>query len=391
MSVLASLCGSKCAQPLTENDEIVECGGLCRLKFHRKCSLLSKHAYDEMNKSAALSFRCTKCLNDDKKTMTMFEKLAAQMLRFERRIDAHMTTVNNRLTQVEKHLTEGGKQVREELTKVVEECTAEKWSEVVKKPQKKKSPVVVVVPKDKTQKRDETKSSIKNAINPKDFTVQRMTNASKNGVIIECDNSEKCEKLKEEAMNKLGDKYDVQIPKKRNPRVKILKSENEGKNDLEIIEEIKDRNVCVGHNNKKIEIIKREQIKKLGKNGEKYENLILETDGETYNKIMQEGRLHLGWSSCKVVDNIYVRRCYNCYGFNHNASECRNKTVCSQCSSDNHLSKDCKSVEKKCINCVSTNKSLNMRLESDHEAWSNECPVYKRKLQISKRGISYQD
>jgi hypothetical protein len=288
-------------------------------------------------------------------------------------------------------MMEGEKKVRQEISKVIEDCSSnmsEKWTEVVKKAKKPKTSVIHVVPKDKKTNSDQTKAAIKNAINANDLSIQGLKKAANGSILIECDNENSSEILLEQTTLKLSEEFVVKKPLKRLPRVKLLKVKDAVENDDDFLSDLKKRNPFIGD---KMEIVKREDVKIKGKKIDDLQNIVLEIDGETYQKIMEKGRLKTGYESSRVVDNIYIRRCYKCYGFNHNAADCTRKAVCSCCASHDHNYKDCKANEEKCTNCVTKNNNLNIHLDVKHSVWSRECPVYKRKLEISKRGISYLD
>lgn len=214
-----------------------------------------------------------------------------------------------------------------------------------------------------------------------------MSNAARNGVLIECDDEEDCEKLLTETVNKLGDEFSVRRPTKRFPRIKILKVNDVKCTDDEFLTELKLRNANISEDD--FEVVRREQVLCKGKEIPDCFNFVLQVSGGTFNKIMTTQKLKFGWSICKVVDNIYIRRCYNCYGFNHNASECRNRPVCSRCGSEHHKLRECNQNTESCINCLCANDKLKSKLEVHHNVWSNECSVYQHKLQISKRSINY--
>lgn len=101
---------------------------------------------------------------------------------------------------------------------------------------------------------------------------------------------------------------------------------------------------------------------------------------------MKEKKLRHQFSLYKVVDNIYVRRCYKCCGFNHIAANCKNKIACSRCAGD-HKYNECKERKEKCINCMMMNEKLKMNLKINHNAWAKECIVYKRKVESSKKAL----
>lgn len=149
------------------------------------------------------------------------------------------------------------------------------------------------------------------------------------------------------------------------------------KSECQLKEILKKRNPCIEESHL-IEFIKKEVVKTNGKPRANCFNIILRVDEENYRQIMLRGRLFAGWTSCKVVDNRYIRRCYNCLGFNHIASECRNKETCGKCGEENHKKNDCTSTEEKCSNCIITNKKLNLKVDINHNVWSAVCPIYKK-------------
>ena len=104
---------------------------------------------------------------------------------------------------------------------------------------------------------------------------------------------------------------------------------------------------------------------------------------------MRKRRIKHNFEIYKVVDNIYVKRCYNCFGFNHNASDCKNAMACPRCAG-NHKSDQCQSQFKRCVNCMKVNENLNLSLDTNHESWDKRCHVYKNKLEKSKNIFGYK-
>jgi hypothetical protein len=387
-----SLCGAKCAVPFNDKDEIVTCGGSCKAKFHQHCSLLNKAAYEMVLKNSSVTYRCIKCQAEEGTIMSLLEKVRLQLSKIERKNDEQFSMIDKRFSGIEKGMVEGEKQVRQDITKVskvIDECNQNSWTEVVKQKKKKNSTSVVhIAPTDKSVKSDATKTAIKNVLNAADFSVKSIMNASNGSVLIECDNECGSSALLAQATLKLSDKFEVKKPSKRLPRIKMLKIKDAIENDDDFLTDLKVNNPFIGD---QIELVKREDVKIRGKKIENLCNVVLQLDGESYNKVMTSGKLLTGWESVRVVDNIYIRRCYKCYGFNHNAAECKHDAVCSRCTSTEHNYKACEAAGEKCINCIKTNAHLKTHLDVNHSVWSRECLVYKKKLEISKRGIQYID
>lgn len=390
-----ALCGKKCLKAVNI-DEALRCER-CLVYYHQECVDLQKQLCNSIVKwkTPNVIFRCQRCVDKaDEMNKTMINAMTSEFKKLEARNNERFMNVLTKIENIEKTLNSSEKKVVDEIVKAVEDNNGT-WSDVVGKKKKKTKTtdhVVVIKPKNKDQNRDETRKSLENAIDPIEFTVKGLSNAANNGVIIRCENTEDCDKLIDEATKKMGNAYEINKPEKRKPRFKILKVIQPDDDDETLIREIKSQNRIIDDESHKIEIIKREQVKVKGENIEDCFNIVVQASGETFKKVMSEGngRLFVGWRNYKVVDNVYIRRCYKCYGFNHDAKDCKSKIACSSCSLP-HMRKDCKNNEEKCINCVSTNKRLGTKLSENHNVWSKECSVYMRKLATSKRAISYID
>ena len=67
----------------------------------------------------------------------------------------------------------------------------------------------------------------------------------------------------------------------------------------------------------------------------------------------------------KYIGKTTPTCCFKCQMFGHISNFCRNKQRCANCSSEEHVAKDCTSPNSKCLNC-----------KSDHKASNIKCPVY---------------
>lgn len=110
------------------------------------------------------------------------------------------------------------KEITKGIQKIIKDDKKISYAESVKS----NEPVVIIVPKNSEQKSEATKAEIKNKISPTAIKISGIQNASKGAIVVECKNKEASAKLMNEAVAKLGDKYDINIPLSKNPRFKIV-------------------------------------------------------------------------------------------------------------------------------------------------------------------------
>lgn len=114
---------------------------------------------------------------------------------------------------------------------------------------------------------------------------------------------------------------------------------------------------------------------------------VIEIDMKSYNSVMKDKRLRLGWDNCFVNDGTYVKRCFKCLGYNHTSKECDSvETVCNKCA-ENHHADNCKSDIIKCVNCNKININFKLNLNTSHHAFDITCPVFQKKLNIEKQKV----
>ena len=90
-------------------------------------------------------------------------------------------------------------------------------------------------------------------------------------------------------------------------------------------------------------------------------------------------RIKLEWGVYQVCDRYHAIICYHCQRYGHTEVNCTAKKngadpCCFKCAG-NHQSKDCNSMEKKCINCITYKKQA-----VDHSANDHCCAVLKSEI-----------
>lgn len=244
-------------------------------------------------------------------------------------------------------------------------------------------PVVVIAPKDYNQQCNKTKDDIKDKMNPVNKQINGIRKAAKGAIIIECNDDETSENFKQEAVNSLGDKYKIQVPKRRNPKLKICGLSDKLSDD-EIIDYLIKQNKFLKAEDE-LKVLKTIEVKKSDR--DITYQAIIETNPDGYNKIMEANKLYIKWDSCKVYEHINIFRCHKCLGFNHHQNECKNKLACKFCAGE-HVSSECKSDKRECVNCLWHVKNLNLKLDVNHGPFSKECAVLDRKYQQERSKIN---
>jgi hypothetical protein len=254
---------------------------------------------------------------------------------------------------------------------------------------KKSEAVMIVKPKNKNQRNDQTKSDLKNMLNPNDTPINGLINAKDGSVILKCKKKEDINKIKQIVESTLSDNYEAKIPVSKNPRLKIVGLNEKPSNNEEIIETLKRQNEEFFDDSCELKIVNVLEMKNF--KGKNYFNLIIEVNPKTYRKVMQnEGvKINFDFNRCKVFDALHVRRCVKCCSLDgHLAKECEKETVCYQCSG-NHKRDSCRNKINKCVNCDNANKKFNLKLDTAHNALDRNCPVYQKELKKRARTINY--
>lgn len=400
-------CAAKgCREELKEDDEYVRCG-ICYLKmYHLKCAEIPKlnGLNDVMKSSDCIMYRCKNCVMNDTRVVNVIEQILSEIKNMQSKYEESNSAVIKRIVELESALKKNGKNMSDEISKVdkkiqesngkifdvitknADENNDGKWSQVVKRKRKSCHPVIVRPTENCSEmSHDGVKKKLNDILNPSELRTSGIRNAYNNSIIITCDDEQTQDKIIDE-ISKNECNLAVSKPKEFVPRIKLIRVRDATEDDDEVvIENLRQKNKSIEFKDPKI--LKREKIMQKGKVVDNVVNIVMEVNREDYDKIMTEKVLKYGWSIVKVVDNIYLRRCYKCFGFNHKANECKNERACPECA-ENHAKGMCnKRSQKKCINCVSANNKHNMKFATNHTAWSKDCKIYQQKMKVSKEAF----
>lgn len=243
--------------------------------------------------------------------------------------------------------------------------------------------VVIIQPKG-VQTNQKTKSVIQKEIDPNSIEVgiAGVKNLKNGAVAIACNNAEDMKKFKEVANTTLGADYDIKVPEKRIPMIKIVGLEREyDEEELKI--SIVRQNDGIAD---KIQLFKLVVVKKMLN---KYMALV-KINSELFKDLMERrgSRVNVGWSRCQVYEYFDVIRCYKCGKYSHKAKDCRDKKVCLRCGEEGHEIKSC-GGNAKCLNCVASNGKYKLNLDVNHSVFCHECPSLKRVHDVISKRTNY--
>lgn len=178
----------------------------------------------------------------------------------------------------------------------------------------------------------------------------------------------------------MSENYSVIMPTLKRPKIRIMNM-SEKLTESEIVDSIKEKNEL--YKDSEMKVVSVYEIKSMESYG-----AIIEVDTKTFNLMMKEEKVAIRWNICRVSEYVNVLRCFKCCGYNHKSTACRNKKACLRCE---HLVKDCKSNQSKCVNCKIASEKFKVKLDLNHPVWSRACPILKKKIEIQRKQTLYKE
>lgn len=271
------------------------------------------------------------------------------------------------------------------ITRSDENCASTENNEAKETKLNQASNNFIIIKPNKKQETKVTKKEIIKYVNSNDLKVgiQKVFDLKDGGVKILCNSRENVEKLKKEAIEKMGDSYSLKTEKKRNPRIKIIGlEENYTKEELALC--IRSQNNGIAENSK-IDVIVIRKMKT------KY-FAIVEVDQDSFKSIMDSGVILIDLSVCSVFEHIDILRCFRCTGYHHTNKNCTNQnSFCIKCGLKGHSANNCETDEKYfcCPNCFEANEKYKLHFMINHGPFNRECEIFKKKIEVERRKIEY--
>lgn len=259
-----------------------------------------------------------------------------------------LPTSNNNLSSIETKLNEltdkisaSSEQNNNNASEADKSKSTSTYAETAKRSTVK--PAVVIKPKTK-QTSTKTLDELKYNVDKASIKVCSTRNVRDGGVVLRCENPTETMKVKQIVIEKLGENYEVILPKVKNPRLRISNVDSEIEKDA-IIGELKKHNSSIENIEMQlITVIPRKHRSRV------FNDIVVEVKSDAYKLLLEMGVLNLPWREC----HIHIKRCYKCCGFYHKSDECKQSQKCSRCAGQ-HKYSECKSKKLYCTNCSSSN------------------------------------
>lgn len=376
------------------------CGEKCSVIMHKKC-------FEKITKIFAINksnWRCCKC-NEASATSTESTSESSVHKFYEVKFEG-LERENHLLSNLVEELKCSNTLLKEKVKAVTEkpvsffnssvnQAIPQTYSSAVKNAnnsvRKQKSSMLII--KSTTQNTN-VMEELQSHVNPASLNVRiNNTKPIKGGLLINCENSDSLSKLKEAVINKFGDKFVVDEPKKLNPRIIITNVDKKvTTSNKEFIEDIILNNPQIKDTELKAP---NQEIKVITRLNRKFsQSIVLEVTPNIRSKVISQGFLYIRWQRCPVEDNYNVVRCYRCSRYGHVQKDCKfSNPTCSTCAGS-HETRDCDNLDnKKCINCLNCNernkRGNSSNLAINHSASDYKlCASYHHQIDILKSKIN---
>lgn len=244
-------------------------------------------------------------------------------------------------------------------------------------------PTVVIKPKTNQQSK-KTLEDISSNVDDSSLDVCGTRKIKGGGVVLRCNSTKDTMKVKQMVNDKLGDNYEVVLPKIKLPRLRITNIDPELEKES-ILDELK-------NHNQQLQYMEMRLVAVIGRKfkDNEFNDIVIEVNGTVHKQLMEMGKLRLPWRECKVLEHLHLIRCFKCCGFSHKSSVCNHSQKCSACAGP-HKFANCKSKIKCCTDCKSSNEKFKTKLDTKHNALSKDCQILKRHLSNLANKIEYND
>lgn len=334
-------------------EEALDAGATCRMSWKKSAEELKQGITIMENKELTRTSLVTHEMEEDQET---WEEVLPKKKRKERKPeDTPMEQVRNDFKNIA--VSDSGKRPYSKLRSRSEA--------VIIKPLKGKTFADVL-------------KDIRNKVKPEDNAADiRSIRKTRDGaVLLEFQKStliENMEKFSKSLREVLGQDGDV---KALIPRTTLEIRDMDGITTVADVEEAVRRDSGNIHGELKISVTKPNSW------GQKL--AIFETTDEDAQKLLEAGRIKIGWLYCRVRARTIFPRCFRCLSYGHLARKCEGpdrSKLCFKCGESCHKAADCRKNNPQCMLC--TDKGVN-EAKRNHAPGTGACTVFREALEKVK-------
>lgn len=367
-----------CEMEFQENDKGYLCD-ICLRKIHKQCADLAPSEVKCMPLlKRKLTLLCKSCQEAAAKSVNTYKLLLS---------------MKNEIISLKQELKHLKTDLRPSSTPVYNmqatyATTASMPTNILKYKQDQASniPNIIIKPKN-AQEATATKTELMDAIKPSqlNIAIQKMQTTKTGSIEIKCNSIQDAQKLKEAAEKKLGDSYQIEETKLKNPQIKITGFDKNMTN-IEVEQAVRKQNNFIAEN----ELFEVVHIKTDTRSNKK--TIFIDCSPTNFQRLISVGKVFIDWERYSLYENVKPPQCYQCWGFYHKNTNCTSKVVCSYCAKE-HPRRECPYVKTgqnlMCQNCKSSNEKYKTTYSTNHEASSRDCPTYQYHTKIIRSRINY--
>lgn len=355
-----TICGF-CSSSISARKSSISCD-VCKKQFHANCINEATDISHLLADISGLSWKCDVCTQH---CITINQSDICKFL--EEKIKNALSLLDSTFVSLKSDFMKIAAEKFDTLNEPPSSVHRPNYADALKN---KSQPAVIVLPKNQNQSNIQTKSDIKEKINPieSNLKLSKVRNVKNGGILIGCQTQEDNEKFSKMVQDKLSDSYEIREVRGINPRIRVV-GITEKFEDNELLNIIKKSNTGLISSKCDLKLIKYFPTKK----NKHIFQAVLQLDKLTYDKVIRVGNLFVNYDSCVIYDAIEIYRCFTCNQFNHSSNKCNKPLSCPRCG-EQHDIKSCKSNTLYCTNCSKLDN-----VSTDHAAWDvNKCTAYIR-------------
>ncbi|CAH2224155.1 jg8978 [Pararge aegeria aegeria] len=245
---------------------------------------------------------------------------------------------------------------------------------------------VVISSKDETETGEQVLAQIREAVNAREgwVKVDRVRKAKDRRVIVGCSSVEERDKVKERL--KKADQLKVEDIQNKDPLL-VLKDVLAYNSDDDLKSALKNQNRGIFEGIGKVE--DRIEIRFRRKTRNPHVNhVVIRVSPKLWTRMVEAETVHVDLQRVRVADYSPLVQCSICLGYGHGRRFCT-ETVpkCCHCGGS-HMKAECAdwhaNVAPSCCNCVRAKLE-----QTEHNAFSQECPVRRKWDAIARESIAY--